>query len=119
MSCPRFFRNFSEYFPRVSVLHAAKCGVHVRIMRLEPVPERPPQHACSCARRAAFHHEMLSVKKISGISGIERECLETGEGRKRRARPLPAIPHKIGNAEIAVALRVGSRGNGIPALEIK
>ena len=100
---------------RVLVFDAAKLRVHVRVMRLEPVAERPPQHARGRARRTALHHEVLPIEEIRGIPGIERKWLEPGKGRKRRARPFPAIPHEIGDAEIAVALRVRSRREPDPS----
>src|ERR1700686_1072951 len=101
------------------VFDAAKLRVHVRIMRLEPVAERPAEHARCRARRTALHHEVLAIEEIRGIPGIERKWLESRERRKRRARPFPAIPDEIGDAEVADALRVRSRGNQVPTLEIK
>src|ERR1700730_9042598 len=88
-------------------------------MRLEPVAERTPQHACGRARGTALHHEVLPIKEIRGITGIKRKCLEPGKGRERSARPFPAIPHEIGDPEVAVALGIRSHGKRVPALEIK
>src|ERR1700722_16688615 len=101
------------------MFHAAKRSVHVRVMRLKPVPERPAQHACRRARGTTLHHKVLPVEKIRGISGIKRKGLKPGKGSKRRAGPFPAIPHEVGYAEIAVAVRIRSNWNRIPALEIK
>src|SRR5487761_2556572 len=106
-------------YPWPSVFHAAKGSVHVRVMRLEPVPERPSQHACGCARGTTLHHEVLPIEEIRGITGIKRKWLKPGKGRERRARPFPSISHQIGNAEVAVPLGIRSSGNRVPALEIK
>ena len=70
-------------------------------MGLEPIAKGPPQHARGRVRRTAFHYEVLGVEKIRGVTGIKRKWLEPGKGKKGRARPLPAISGKVGNAEIA------------------
>src|SRR5580704_3654837 len=88
-------------------------------MRLEPVAERPPQHACGRAWRTALHHEVLPIEEIRGISRIEGKWLKPGKGPERRARPFPTIPRKIGDAEFAVALGKRSSRNRVPALEIE
>src|SRR4029077_7608376 len=88
-------------------------------MRLEPVPERPPQHARGRARRTTLHHEVLPIEEIRRISGIKRKWLEPGKRSERRARPFPTIPDEIGNAEVAVTPWVRSCRNRVPALEIK
>src|ERR1700674_2339734 len=112
MACPRSLLQSL-------VFDAPKLRVHVRVMRLEPVAERPAQHASGCARRTTLHHEVLAIEEIRGISGIERKGLEPWKRRELRARPFPTIPHEIGDAEFTDAVRVRSRGNRIPALEIE
>src|SRR5258708_8030194 len=88
-------------------------------MWLEPVAERPSQHACGRARRTALQDEVLAIEEICGIPGIKRKWLEPQEGRKQRAGPFPTIPHEIRDAEVAVALRIRSHWNRVPTLEIK
>ena len=88
-------------------------------MRLEPVAERPPEHARGRARRTALHHEVLAIEEIRRVPGIKRKWMESRERRKRRARPFPTVPNDVGDAEVADALGVRSRGNRIPALKIK
>jgi hypothetical protein len=70
-------------------------------MWLKPIAKRPPQHARSRVRRTAFHDEVLGVEKIRGVTGIKRKWLESGKGSKGRARPLPSVSGKVGNAKIA------------------
>ena len=72
-----------------SVLDAAKLRIHVRIVRLEPVAKRSPQHAGGRARRSALHHEMFAVKEIRGISGIKRKCLESRETARKVCASIP------------------------------
>src|ERR1700680_2943431 len=102
-----------------SVFNAAKRRVHVRVMRLEPVSERPAKHAGGRARRTTLHYEVLPIEEIRGVPGIERKWLEPGKRGEWRARPFPTISHQIGNAEVAVTLWVRSCRNRVPALEIK
>src|SRR5712692_3194481 len=104
---------------RVSAFHAAKRGVHIRIMRLEPVPKRPAQHARGRARRAALHHVMLPVEKIRGITGIEREGLKPRKWRKNGARPLPPVACQIRNTEIARTAGEGSHRDSVPSARIE
>src|SRR5712691_52162 len=88
-------------------------------MRLEPVSERPPQHARCGARRATLHHVVLAVKKICRIVWIERHRCEPRERRKLRPRPLPPVPHKIVHPESARARRMHAHWRRIPRFEIE
>src|SRR5579862_1784985 len=114
------FKRLPAGRPRpASAFHAAKCGVHVWIMWLEPVPETPPQHACSGARRTALHDKMFSIEKIRRVSAIKRKWLEARKRRERRTSPFPAISYQVVNAEIARARWIRADGNRIPPLQIK
>src|SRR5258708_12613601 len=83
------------------VLDATECCVDVRIMRLEPVSERPPQHARGGARRATLHHVVLAVKETRGVTRIEGHRRESRKCRELRPRPFPPITHKIMHAKRA------------------
>src|SRR5215472_9413404 len=106
-------------FAARSALNAAKFRVHIRIMRLEPIPERSSQQTRRRARRTALQDEVLTIKEICRIPGIERERLEPREGSEWCARPLPAVADKIGDAEPAVTFGIRTHWNGIPAFKIK
>src|SRR5215469_3679899 len=101
------------------VFNAAECGVHVRVIRLEPVSKRPPQHTGGCAGGAALHHVVLSVKKIGRITRIEGHRRETREWRKRRSCPLPTVAHNIVNTKSAGSSRVRANGIRIPMSEVE
>src|SRR5258708_11719669 len=88
-------------------------------MRLEPVAECAPQHACRRARRSALHDKMPAVKKIGGISGIERERLESWERRELGRSPLPAIAYHAMNSKCARSLREGIHRHWIPTFKVK
>src|SRR5260370_4403725 len=96
-------------------LNAAKSGVCVPVMRLEPVAKRPTQHARGGARRAAFHHKMLAVKKVCGVAGIKRQRAKSLEGLKHRARPFPPVAKEGFDAKRPGAGRVRGHRAGTPA----
>src|SRR4029077_5792618 len=100
-------------------LNATESCVDVRIMRLEPVSERPPQHARCGARRATLHHVVLAVKKIRGISRIEGHGCESRKRRELRPCPFPPVPHKILHAERTRTCRVTAHRRRIPRFEIE
>ena len=104
---------------RASAFDAAEGSVDIRIMRLEPVAKRPPQHARGRARRAAFHHEVFPVEEIRGIAGIKRERFKPRKRREKRARPFPSIAGKVGNTEVAGPVGKRSDRSGIPSLKIE
>src|SRR5882724_4519917 len=95
-----------QFYFSASAFHATKRRVHVGIMWLKPIAKRPPEHTCRCARRTALHDEMFAVKKIRGVSGIERKWLEAGKRREGCPRPFPSVPYKVGNTKITEALGV-------------
>src|SRR5215467_15164128 len=88
-------------------------------MRLEPVAERPPQHARCGARRTAFRYIMLAIEEIRGIAWVERHGCEARKRRKLRARPLPAVSDEIADAERACSGRVRADRRRIPRLKIE
>src|SRR5467141_2408518 len=88
-------------------------------MRLEPISERPPQHARCGARRATLHNVVLAVEKICGIARIERHRRKPRKRRELRPRPLPPVPDKIVHAESARARGMRSHRRGIPRFEIE
>src|SRR5579864_9606530 len=102
-----------------SVGHAAESRIHVLVMRLEPVAEGTPQHACGSARRSAFHDVVLAVEKVGGVAGIKRKALEARERSEERRRPFPAIAQEIAHAECTLACGGCSDRRGIPALKIE
>src|SRR2546430_502616 len=101
------------------VLDTTECCVDVRIMRLEPISERPAKHASRGARRAAFHHVVLAIKKIRRVTEIEGHGREPPKWRELRSRPLPAIPHKIVHAKRACSRGMRAYRRRIPRLEIE
>ena len=106
--------------PRISlIVYAAKSRIYILIMRLEPIPERRPQHAFRRPRGPAFHHVMLAIEKIRRISRIKIECLESREWREHRGRPLPAVPQHVRDPERAVARGKVSHRRGVPAMKIE
>src|SRR5579884_2615610 len=102
-----------------SVGYAPESRIHVLVMRLEPVAEGTPQHACGGARRSAFHDVVLAVEKVGGVAGIKRKALKAGERSEERRRTFPAITKKVTHAECALTCAGCSDRSGIPALKIK
>src|SRR5258708_39396616 len=98
--------------------HAAKSGVCELVMRLEPVAERAPQHACRGARRPAFQDEVLAIKELGGGSAVEREWFESGEGGEFSGSPLPPVADHAVNGEGALAPGKRVHRGGTPACEI-
>src|SRR6202795_1300825 len=88
-------------------------------MGLEPVAERPPQHARSGARRATLHHVVLAVEKICGIAWIERHRRKPRKRPELRPRPLPTVSDKIVHAESTCSRGMRSHRRGIPRFEIE
>src|SRR5258707_2714852 len=88
-------------------------------MWLEPVAERPPQHASRRARRAPFHDVVLSIEEIRRVSWIKRHGSESGKWLEFCARPLPAVAHHILNAKSARPARIRSHRTRIPMRKIK
>src|SRR6266699_1144971 len=88
-------------------------------MRLEPISERPPQHARRGSRRAALHHVVFAVEEIYGVARIERHGRESRKRRKLRSRPLPPVPHKIVHTEGARPRGMCHLPRGIPRFEIE
>src|SRR5258708_16165338 len=88
-------------------------------MRLEPVAKRPTQNARGGARRAAFHHKMLAVKKVCGVAGIKRQRAKSLEGLEDRARPFPTVAQEVFDAKRAGAGGVRADRAGVPSLKIK
>src|SRR5579864_4391700 len=78
---------------------AAKPGIHKRVVRLEPVAERPAQHAGGGSRRGTLHDVVLIVKEIGRIAGIKREWRKARKWREERARPLPSVAEKASRAK--------------------
>src|SRR6266403_1360271 len=101
------------------VLDATECCVDVRIMRLEPISERPAQHARRGARRATFHHVVLAVKETCRITRIESHGRESRKRCELRSRPLPAVPHKIVHAESARSRGMRAYRRRIPRFEME
>src|SRR5262249_2098355 len=104
---------FSSFF------HAPECCVDIRIMRLEPVSERPPQHACGSARRSAFHYVVLPIEKIRGITGIEGHGCKTGMRRENRSCPFPAVADQILDPECARARGMCSARRRLPVRKVE
>src|SRR5690348_13569073 len=88
-------------------------------MRLEPISERPAQHARRSARGAALHHIVLAIKKIFGVTRIERHGCESRKWRELRSRPFPAVPHKIVHAKSARPCRMRAHRRRIPRFKME
>src|SRR5216683_6108256 len=88
-------------------------------MWLEPVAERPPQHASRRARRSPLHDVVLSIEEIRLVSGIKRHRREAGKWFEFRARPFPAVAHHILNAKSARPARIRTHRARIPMRKIK
>src|SRR6266403_1302121 len=88
-------------------------------MRLEPISERPSQHARCGARRATLHHVVLAVEEIGRVTRIEGHGRETRKWRKLRPRPFPSVSNQIVHAECAGATGMRANRRGIPRLKIK
>src|SRR5258708_27366822 len=88
-------------------------------MRLEPVSERPAQHARSGARGASLHHVVLAVEKICGIVWIERHRRKPRKRRELRPRPLPPVSDNIMNPKRARSRGMRAHRRGIPRFEIE
>src|SRR5260370_42326706 len=101
------------------VLAAEARYVEIRIMWLEPVAERPPQHASRRARRSPLNNVVLSIEEIRRVSGIKRHRRESGKWFEFRARPFPAVAHDILNAESARPAWIRSHRTRIPMRKIK
>ena len=85
-------------------------------MRLKPVPEGSPHHACIRARRAALHHEMFTIEEIRRISAIERKGLKSIQRTERRRGPFPSVPQEIQHAKCAGSCGMRINRTGIPSL---
>src|SRR5260370_3517822 len=112
----------SPWFPpsfSLLVLNATERCVDIRIMRLEPIPERAPQHARSGARRATLHHIVLAVKEVCGVARIEGHGRKSWKWRKLRPRPLPPVPHEIVYAKSTRPGGMCSHWQGVPRFEIE
>src|SRR5262245_32816439 len=99
--------------------YGSELGVDVRIVGLEPVSKRPPEHASGGSGGSAFHDVMLPVEEVGRITWIEgkrREAVERGELRRR---PLPAISDQVCDAERAVPGWIGAHRSGVPPSEIE
>src|SRR5712692_10852906 len=88
-------------------------------MWLEPVSERPPQHARRGARRANLRHVVLAVEEIGRVTRIEGHGRETRKRRELRPRPLPPVPHKIVHTEGARSRGMRAHRRRIPRFEIE
>src|SRR5689334_394869 len=99
--------------------HAAESRVDVGIVGLEPVSKGAPQHASVGARRAALHDVMLAVEKISGVTLVERERLESGERLEWRRGPFPSVGEQPVQSEFAAAPRKRIDGRRIPSREVE
>src|ERR1019366_2581185 len=97
--------QIEELKPRL-LLHAAKSGVHVRVMPLKPVAKRPPEHTRVRSRRSSLHHKMFAVKKIRGVTRIKRKRLKSWKRAKNRRCPLPTVTDHIHHAERARTFRM-------------
>ena len=62
---------------------------------------------------------MVVVEKLSRVSGVKREPLESGKGVKQRGSPFPSVAHELGDAEGAVSQWASRHGNRIPALSVE
>src|SRR5580658_6183832 len=94
----------------ISAIHTAKLGVHVRVMRLEPIAEGAAQHAGGRMWGAALHHEVTAIKKIRRISRIEGKGNEARKGLEDRGRPFPAVAEEIVDAKGTLAGWMGVDG---------
>src|SRR4029077_7123214 len=101
------------------VLDATECCVHIRIMRLEPISERTPQHTRGGARRATFHYVVLAVKEVRGITRIKRHRRKSRKRCELRPCPLPPVPHKILHAESARSRGMRPHRQRVPRFEIE
>src|SRR5260370_12565756 len=101
------------------VLAAEARYVEIRIMWLAPVPARPPQHASRRARRTPLKDVVLSLEEIRRVSGIKRYLRESGKRFEFRARPVPAVAHRILNAKSARPARIRTHRARIPMRKIK
>src|ERR1700704_4654610 len=101
------------------VLDATECCVDIRIMRLEPISERPPQHARGGARRAALHHIVLAVKEICRVTRVERHGSESRKRCELRSRPFPSVSHQIMHTKGTRACGMCAHRRGIPRFEIE
>src|SRR5713101_5193950 len=88
-------------------------------MRLEPVSERPPQHARCGSRRATLHHMVFAIKEIYGVARIKGHGRESWKRRKLRPRPLPPVPHKIVHTISAYPGGMRSYRQWVPRFEIE
>src|SRR5260370_29874345 len=88
-------------------------------MRLEPIPERAPQHARSGVRRATLQHIVLAVKEVCGVDRIEGHGRKSWKWRKLRPRPLPPVPHEIVYAKSTRPGGMCSHWQGVPRFEIE
>src|SRR5258708_18924332 len=88
-------------------------------MRLEPIPERAPQHACGGARRATLHHIVLAVKEVCGVARIEGHGGEPWKCCKLCPRPLPPVPHEIVDAKCTRSGGMRSNRQRVPRSKVK
>src|SRR5260370_5592508 len=101
------------------VLAAEARYVEIRIMWLNRVAKQLPPHASRRARRSPLHDVVLSIEEIRRVSGIKRHRRESGKWLEFRARPFPAVAHRILNAKSARPARIRTHRARIPMRKIK
>ena len=103
--------SHSRNGPHRLFLHAAESSVHVRVMWLKPVPERPPQHA-----RSPFAAIRLSSRNADHRKNWPNSRDRTKTARnpgsccKRRRRPFPPVALPGRNSECAAPPEYASTG---------
>src|SRR4030095_4725756 len=107
VSCHVAFMRMSSIDPVWLFLDATKLGKHIRIMGLIPVTETGSYQIGIGRPRPAFQHEVLAVKKISGVFLIVSHIRsKTGKGAKFALGPLPAVADQLAHAPEIRALGI-------------
>ena len=99
--------------------HAAKSGINVLVVRLEPVAKRAAQHAGGGARGTTFEYVVFSVEKVGRVARIEGERLESRKRLEQTRSPFPAIAEQVGNTEGTPSFGTVGRRRRIPALKVE
>src|SRR6516164_2915565 len=89
----------------ISLSRAPEPRVDVLVVWLEPISEGSAEHALLCTRGTSLHDVVHPIKKISRITLIERERLETRKRLKKARGPFPSVGDHSLDAECAPAGR--------------
>src|SRR6185312_6134050 len=104
--------------PRTSTLHQTEPGVHVGIIRAEPVAEARTREDRRGSWGRPFQDVMLAIEEVGRITRVKRMRGKTVERREDVARPLPSVAGHLRRRVDAGIAGVHRRWAPIPIIEV-